>query len=574
MKYIHLGLRDNLGIALPTIIISVVALTVTAAITTASLFGFFSKKNRVEDSEVVNIKDKVKAEISSIDIPSDRDELYDFEIENILKKYGKVNYTFWGKKIKNLELDNGKKIDIKDLYSGKIRKSSAKDRYNSGLYSVTAKVNTPKLGKDMVGVYWSSGEKNNDGTYKASETSTNIEVTSKDKEFSSLEWYNYVDGSAEGKGDIKISRWANAKNLKDGSYFVWIPRFEYKMTNEHTNQAGIITVNFIDASQVQPSTSGYKIHPAFTNGNGNYDKGEWDDEIPGFWIAKYEMGMETSLNNKQWKGIEAAYIRSSKQGNRLTTDKIDLDGNKVYIRGVSKPNYYSWNCIGISNAYTNSKLYDEKNQSHLIKNSEWGAVAYLAHSQFGRNSNKVGMNTFYYNLNGFSKLTGFGSASNEQVYRKYDENTYKGSYGMGASTTGNLYGVYDMNGANWEYVAAYFSDNSNVKKYGKSLIEETNSSTSTKYVTIYPGEKASISSCYGSWDNIYGDAIYETSKSTGLGCTWFYSYADGDTAEKEPFILRGGSFRDGSLSGIFAFRDDTGVSNYQNNGYRVVLIAK
>ena len=487
------------GIALITLGIALTA-TAIVAISLGSIFNWFTGKDD-ETEETKNVKEQIQKEIEELNIPEDRD-IYDFEIEQILKKYGTINYN-WLNKIKSLTLSDGTEIKIDELYDGKIEKSTVEEQYEGGVYNQSAKIETPKLGENMVGVYWSDGTKNSDGTYKASATSTKIEVTSDNNDFSWMDWYDYVDSNMANikNVDTKLSRWANAKNTIDGSYFVWIPRFEYKITNEHSSSTGTITINFISTSQTEPTTSDYKIHPAFRDGKGNYDNGEWKEEISGFWIAKYEMSMEILGSNKElsqeklnkidvigdeeyssedkktdkkWRKIKAEYITTSNQGNLLTSaaqnanssnsegneeedeDKSDDDKIYTYIRAVSKPNYFSWNYISISNAYSNSKYYDRANQSHLIKNSEWGAVAYLAHSQFGRNTNKVSLNSYCYSSKGFSKYTGYGSndfivnSGNLAPIAKFN-----GSTGKNASTTGNIYGVYDMNGAKWEYTAAY-----------------------------------------------------------------------------------------------------------------------
>lgn len=51
---------------------------------------------------------------------------------------------------------------------------------------------------------------------------------------------------------------------------------------------------------------------------------------------------------------------------------------------VSKPNVKSWTDIYIGNCYLNALNYNTTLDSHLMKNSEWGATAYLTHSQYGR----------------------------------------------------------------------------------------------------------------------------------------------------------------------------------------------
>ena len=131
--------------------------------------------------------------------------------------------------------------------------------FEGGIWNEVLGLCTPKLGTNMVGVYWSDGTKNDSGLYVASETSTNVEVTSDQAEFSWAECYNYRAETTE-KLDSKKSRWANAKSLSDGSYFVWIPRYEYKiLSGEHTSTAGKIDVEYISTNATEPTKEGYKV---------------------------------------------------------------------------------------------------------------------------------------------------------------------------------------------------------------------------------------------------------------------------------------------------------------------------
>ena len=249
--------------------------------------------------------------------------------------------------------------------------SNTRSVFEGGNWNSTLGICTPKLGNNMVGVYWSDGSKNSNGTYKASLTSTEMEITSDQKEFSWNDWYSYVAG--DNSTDRKTSKWANAKSTVDGSYFVWIPRYEYKiLSGEHTSTAGKIDVQFINNNITTATKEGYKVHPAFST---NLALGGWDKEISGIWVAKYEMSMEqTTDNGATWNNIKL------KNGNVSLSDTT---------RVVSKPNNYSWNYINISNCFDNSLNYSSKQNtganSHLMKNSEWGAIAYLTHSQYGRN---------------------------------------------------------------------------------------------------------------------------------------------------------------------------------------------
>ena len=126
--------------------------------------------------------------------------------------------------------------------------------------------------------------------------------------------------------------------------------------------------------------------------------------------------------------------------------------------------------------------------SHLIKNSEWGAVAYLSYSKYGQvpMANNCGS---YANVNGtgfyHDMMTGAGPASSTTENRyNYDASTFETAHsyssdnGKLASTTGNIYGVYDMSGGAWERVAGYLDNSNNyLNSYGYSTTD-----TGVKYL--------------------------------------------------------------------------------------------
>lgn len=433
-----------------------------------------------------------------------------------------------------------------------------------------------KVYEDGTYYFWT---KNNSGDIERSE---GIDVTG------TCKWYDYVAGN--NVTDTKTSKWANAKT-EDGSYWVWIPRFAYKITSgwhqsySQADATGAIDVVFIDKQNkdkngniytrtyqeaISGITSGgamkyYVVHPAFKNGNGNYNNGEWDKDISGFWVAKYESSMEKSTNNYDWKEISAIESYNRETNNILTTK---AGNSSTYCRVVSKPNRYAWNWIDCSTANLNSRSYDVNNNSHLMKNSEWGAVAYLTHSKYGRNRNEVGMNTYYYNSTYQAVLTGFGGTDYQYTNSVSDTNRYNGSLGLNASSTGNIYGVYDLSGGNWEYTAAYCTKAS--FENGDSLKVENNEST--KYVTVYPtGSETEISYSYGLWQSNYGDSIYEISGGTIDTKGWF-SDCTGELLSGGYFV-RGGSHNRKLAQGIFAFADNQGQKDW-DVGFRIVLICE
>ena len=110
--------------------------------------------------------------------------------------------------------------------------------------------------------------------------------------------------------------------------------------------------------------------------------------------------------------------------------------------------------------------------SHLMKNSEWGAVAYLCYSQYGNVPKINGAGSLATKGHWYDMYTGQGpkGTNDEGWYNRTDDtHNYNTANGVLASTTGNVTGIYDMNGGNWERVAGYLNNgNGNLNTYGKS----------------------------------------------------------------------------------------------------------
>ncbi len=325
-------------------------------------------------------------------------------------------------------------------------------------------------------------------------------------------WYNYKAGN--GTNDNTSSEWANAKNAINGvdSYFVWIPRYAYRIVyyeSETSNKVtgycdgkgmrgvnGEVQQKISDfAKSVEVNGKSYIVHPAFRNGrSNNFKNGEWDSELSGIWIAKYE-----SCRND-------------------ATDKAEGSGNNIKI----VPNVISWSGIKVGDCYTKAYNYDRNKESHLMKNSEWGAVAYLAHSQYGRNGTFVGNA-------GNSYVTGTGGAK--------------------ASTTGNKSGIFDLAAGRGEFVAGYISNgDASLSTYAGSfaeskMVEDGWKTLSTKYVTVYPFDSLAYSGnpSYELYKEVgygYGDAVLEVSYQTSSLKTWAEGYANFPYKEKS-FFYRG-----------------------------------
>ena len=381
-----------------------------------------------------------------------------------------------------------------------------------GSYSAEKGVNTPDIGNNMELVVFDEDT----NTWVTDETNSG---------------YSYVDTSTEGANS---SEWANAKVTIDGidSYFVWIPRYAYKINGENDidikflqgtgNLAadGVTVCKYADDPTLDTTTD-YIIHPAFTanedlgGGFGN-NTGTSDNGISGIWIGKYE----ASLANK----ADGTNIvpSSTTDGNILLSDADHT--NKTI---VTRPGYSSWRYITIGNMYTNALTYSTDLESHMLKNSEWGAVAYLTESKYGRNGTEVTINN-----NGETYYTG-GGANNAYV-----TNTPQ-------SSTGNVYGIYDLSGNAWEYVAAAYSNRSEIGT----------ASGSTKYATVYKGTNVNT-------DYKYGDATYETSGWNQDAASFVLS--------SSPFFARGGYSMVVTSGGVFSFGRDGG-SSFSIYSFRLAL---
>lgn len=386
---------------------------------------------------------------------------------------------------------------------------------------------TPRVLGGMKKVYWNGSD----------------EIVQGDADFVETDWYAYTEqtGTTETEGS-GTSKWANVK-MSDDSYFVWIPRYEYKiLSGEGTSTAGVIDINFISTEKTTP-TAGYTIHPAFTSSAPN---GGGFGEIPGLWVAKFEASQSNA------------------------TSESSGDSGKIKIQ----PNVQSWRSIKIGDMYTNALNYDTTSinntefDSHLMKNSEWGAVVYLAWSKYGRNGTEITIN------NSRSYITGNAGNTISASAASGTTNAWNTSKGMLASTTGNASGIYDMSGGAWEYVAGYVANgNSNLSSNGSSFASTsvTSNSESTKYVTVY--EKGSSDSQANNWNaykaltNLRGDAMKETASSYSGNTSWNGDDSDFPSSGG-PFFGRGGVYFDGSEAGAFYYHG-FGIA-YSSCGFRIV----
>jgi hypothetical protein len=188
--------------------------------------------------------------------------------------------------------------------------------------------------------------------------------------------------------------------------------------------------------------------------------------------------------------------------------------------------------------------------THMTKNVERGAVSYLAQSTYGKNA-EIWKNP------SSTPTTGCAGASASAVAYAGCEYTYNTANGMQASTTGNIYGVYDMSGGVWEFVPAYIDNgNSRLTSNGNSII-----SADSKYKDVYKvGSVDTSANNYALTISHKGDALYETSSNVDAGYGWYNDYTFMPTTTS-PWFGRGGFYNDTSSAGIYAFFRYSGTSS-------------
>ena len=323
-------------------------------------------------------------------------------------------------------------------------------------------------------------------------------------------WYDYAN-----------KQWANAQTA-DGSMWVWIPRYEYKIPTPHSATAQTIAVNFLNGKSTT-ATSGYTVHPAFTFGS---------TELTGIWIAKFEAGGTTAAVDVK-PGV-------------LSLKQTTISDMFTACRNMETNSRYGWGTSG-------SGI-----DTHMMKNIEWGVTSYLAESIYGKNS-EVWINPNSAYLTGQAG-TSASAASTATTYVYTDL-----TYGVQASTTGNVYGVYDLSGGASEYTAAYINNgNAVLTTYGANLV-----SAPSQYKDLYIPSGETQTGNYAASSSKFGDAVYETS-TTYTGFTSWYIDASYMPYTTTPFFIRGGYHLQTTNSGIFCFAMSNGMV-YNNVGFRPVL---
>ena len=385
----------------------------------------------------------------------------------------------------------------------------------------TSGANAPVLASNMIPVYYDDSK----NVWKCAD---------KDNKDSLTRWYNYdykiwanavtinySDSSIKNKyfnsnGTLKIKPGEEVLMDDITTMWVWIPRFNTTTPSNYNGgtqaKPNAIDVTFVKQNEVALDT--------FTFGS---------KELSGFWYGKFEVGHIT--------------LASSSTNDSLgCTNEICSNANGIII----KPNVTSLARSNVSNFFYASRSMEQANNSfgfvssevdtHMSKNNEWGAVAYLTHSIYGRctgstSCTEVGINNNNNYKTGYGAPAGSGTGDFNEAY-----NTTRGK---DASTTNNIYGIYDMSGGRYEYVMGVYNNSKSSSGF--------NSLPDSKYYNNYTTTEYQGHALYGTKGWYYdGNDVLDTSKS------WY---------------ARGGGDNSGATAGVFNYYTYYGGAAYYSTRF-------
>jgi len=470
-------------------------------------------------------------------------------------------------------------------FKGKLRVEATQNK------TETANPNPPELLGDMIPVNYDTTSGN---WVKADSSNEDNTWFNYDKQ----RWANAVTIGDTNKRATYVSAAVGTEISMDdiNSMWVWIPRYSYTIGNTYGVQGyggstpssttpGAIDIKWANASTTETGTasytgstpSNYYTPNAFCWGD-TCDTTRTDttnDELTGIWVAKFE----TSGENKEYDNIQQPIVKPDVQSWRAGKVLTFFTAAQTYMNGD-----YGTNNYGFSGNY----------DAHMMKNTEWGAVAYLSQSKYGKYGNTDYSGTlkeiykndssYYYTgrSEGTAPATSGSSANGTYIYSTVT--------GQGASTTGNITGIYDMSGGAWEYVMgnynnesgmtskAYTADEAKALGYTSGALGINNSgftgTTGLDNLTwtgiTFPSQKYYNLYTTTSSSNACNSSLC---KSHGLGeaAGWYGDYAT-FTNSWYPWLIRGSRSGFSSIAGIFGFSATSGQADI-NWSFRLTLLS-
>ena len=428
-------------------------------------------------------------------------------------------------------------------------------------------VNEPELDNNLIPVYYNN-ETNN--WFKADESNTNEKYKWYDYNKDSRMWANAVIVTENTRSNYLNSKPGTIINNQDIlAFFVWIPRFKYQVWN--ITREVIIDENYIYNSKSNGINIKFETGSKST-GNLICTYNQYNES------SKEECSIDnikvnTNIEEEMWY-THPAFTYGEKEITGLWVGKFETTG--ALDKPTILPNQKALRNINLSAAFNIAKIINTYNSnsnidSHLIKNTEWGAVTYLSHSNYGYCTNK---SCALINNNSKLGITGRSSGNNQSESNDEGNYTYEGyqivdgnitnekELSKIASSTNTVYGVYDLSGGLKEFSMGNILNNKNsitIKEAGNNWNNTNN--LSTKYYDIYSNNNL---------DNFrLGDATSEVSiNNNNKISTWNSNAEESFISNDNPWFVRGNNYNEkGSL---FDYNNSSGDKN-SNYGIRIIL---
>ena len=344
------------------------------------------------------------------------------------------------------------------------------------------------------------------------------------------------------------------------AYYVWIPRYKYQLFNVYFESVSTQLINVVfekgtastgnvtcSVSEIGVETCTNKAngnwytHPAFTFGN---------EELQGIWVGKFETTYGTNTTN--------VYPDNTVYATPTIKPNVTSLRNQQVSKQFQTAQYFG------TSAYLTSTGVNEVD-AHMMKNIEWGAVAYLKQSAYGLGTTDIAINNSSNYLTGKSSGDPAVTDSSATGSYSYNENRFERSIVEGSGTNVSYNITNDTT-----YPWIQLSDGTY-----KSQTQGVNSSTTNLTVTFTLTDSGvisfdySVSSESATYDYLYytitnssGTVIDSTGTSNKIGGT---SY--GTTDDAMTYITKTHTLEAGSYTVVFTYKKDSSVNNGTDAGY-------
>ncbi len=383
--------------------------------------------------------------------------------------------------------------------------------------------------------------------------------------------------------------------------YVYIPRYKYQLFNvnnegvpkqiiniqfengtdntgdikcTYTNNGdGTITEDCKNKNTNGPARNGeWYTHPAFTFKGTTETSGT---ELPGIWVGKFEPSDPTDPI-----------------GRNDTIGEISIlpDKTSMVDKTVSTMFYAT------RNIETNAKynLKSEEIDTHMMKNIEWGAMAYLTQSLYGiyKDDKTCGIDNMSFSecevwINNTAQGTGTSGSSypyggtytgcvgdSASASAKWntdntdgkkladcDEKNRWNQSGLNASTTGNMYGIYDISGGTWDNVmGVIIQEGSSDIHLGSSgfKVNEEPKLPDQKYYDVYTFNTNANTQDRGHLGDSTRETLQTFSNTIGGWNSNYTYFPSVSSKEVYPWFQHGGRYDSNAHAGVLAFTHTAG----------------